>query len=82
MKYNLYTYYDRVSGIYSAPIPAVNRAVAIRQFVAQIKNAQTVGADDMELYEVGGFDIQSGEVSSVGKPVFVCSFVEYKSTEE
>lgn len=74
MNYNLYSYYDRVSGVYSSPIPSINRASAIRQFVAQV--AQGVSALDMELYEVGTFDILSGVIVPVA-PVFVCRYEEY-----
>lgn len=79
MKYNLYCYYDRVSGVYSAPIPAVNRASAIRQFLAQVKDS--LGANDMELYEVGTFETFSGDICSQ-KPVFVCRYEEYNTPAE
>lgn len=79
MLYNLYSYYDRVSGVYSAPIPAVNRAAAIRQFLAHVKDA--LGANDMELFELGTFDTFSGEIIAQ-KPVFVCRYEEYTTPTE
>lgn len=77
MNYNLYSYFDRVAGIYSAPVPAVNRAAAIRSFVANNRSNSTC-ADDMELYEIGSIDVNSGVITSIGAPVFVCRYTEYK----
>lgn len=74
MTYNLYSYYDRVSGLYSAPVPAVNRATAIRSFLEVQK--QNPSAKDVEIYEVGSFDIQSG-LMTAKKPEFVCTYQEY-----
>lgn len=77
MNYNLYCYYDRVSGIYSAPVPAVNRAVAIRSFISLFKDPQNaITAADMELYEVGTFNTLTGDIVSC-KATFVCRAEEY-----
>lgn len=74
MRYGLYSYYDRVSGLYSAPVPAVNRATAIRQFLEVQR--QNPSANDVEIYEVGTFDITTGEL--IGKKAeFVCTYQEY-----
>ena len=78
MKYILFTYYDRVSGVYSAPLPGVNRASAIRDMISRVRDS--VSANDMELYECGTFDIMTGEVTGC-KPVFVCRYEEYAKQE-
>lgn len=78
MIYNLYTYYDRVSGLYSAPVPAVNRATAIRSFL-EVQKGNT-SADDVELYEIGSLNIQSGEMIAK-KPDFVCTYSEYNEVK-
>lgn len=74
MIYNLYSYYDRVSGLYSAPVPAVNRATAIRSFLEVQK--QNPSAKDVEIYEVGSYNISTGEMIAK-KPEFVCTYQEY-----
>lgn len=74
MIYNLYSYYDRVSGLYSAPVPAVNRATAIRSFLEVQK--QNPSAKDVEIYEVGSYNISTGEMITK-KPEFVCTYQEY-----
>lgn len=74
MIYNLYSYYDRVSGLYSAPVPAVNRATAIRSFLEVQK--QNPAAKDVEIYEVGSYNISTGEIIAK-KPDFVCTYQEY-----
>lgn len=74
MIYNLYSYYDRVSGLFSAPVPAVNRATAIRSFLEVQK--QNPSANDVEIYEVGSYNITTGELVAK-KPEFVCTYQEY-----
>lgn len=74
MVYNLYTYYDRVSGMYSAPVPAVNRATAIRSFLEIQK--QNPSSKDMEIYEIGTYNVMTGELVAK-KPEFVCTYQEY-----
>lgn len=79
MIYNLYSYFDRVSGVYSSPMPSVNRASAIRGFIHNLENAPE--KLDMELYEVGTFNVSDGSITGVERPVFVCRYEEYVNKE-
>lgn len=72
MTYNLYCYYDRVAGLYSAPIPAVNDATALRSFVDNQRGNPS--ATDMDIYRVGSFNIQSGDFCALDRPEFVAGY--------
>jgi hypothetical protein len=68
MEYEIYTVYDRVSGMYGGLVLHVNKASAIRWFGDIMSKNEH--AADMDLYYIGTFDTQDG-VASIGSPVFV-----------
>lgn len=83
MKQCLFCYYDRAAGLYSSPICSVNRPVAIRNFVAVMRDdANKLTAPDMELYIIGSFDAESAEIQLLSKPELVVKFSEYLDTPE
>lgn len=68
MEYEIYTVYDRVSGMYGGLVLHVNKASAIRWFGDIMTNNEH--AADMDLYYIGTFDTQDGQ-SCMASPVFV-----------
>lgn len=70
----LYSYFDRKAHCYGAPFTAVNNDVAIRQFAGLIQDAgERLAIYDTELYKVGGFDVDLGEVYQ-GDSEFICDY--------
>lgn len=68
---NLYTMRDRKSGIYGNPFVSYNDKCAIRDFDAFCNLQQnSYLADDMELYKLGTFESDTGEIISY-KPEFL-----------
>lgn len=75
MKLNLYSIYDRVSGLYSTPIAFLNNGVAIRSFVSIMhESSNTITSHDSELYIIGEFDTQLGVGAFFSKPEFIISY--------
>lgn len=73
----VFSYFDRVAGLFSQPILSVNRAVAIRNFVAVMRSGDnSVAAPDMELYEIGSFDSTTG-LFTAKCPEFVARYRDY-----
>lgn len=71
MEFDVYTVFDRVSGLYCSYgglILHVNEASAIRWFGDVV--AKHEHSHDLDLYYVGTFDTQSGFLEA-DKPVFV-----------
>lgn len=68
----LFCIYDKCSGIYSEPFCAVNEEVAKRRF-KQICLGSSVVAPDLQLYKVGLFYSDCGEIIPLdtGKPEFL-----------
>lgn len=71
MIYELYSVYDKVSGVYGVPTPFVNRASAIRWFRVIIRDNEFAEPTDFELYKVGSFDTDKGVLFSTASPEFV-----------
>lgn len=72
----VYVMRDRKAGFYGTPFFSQNDATATRDFFGFCRMPQNEYlADDLELYYVGEFDSESGEITSLRKPVFltVCS---------
>lgn len=72
MFYNLYSYYDRVAGLYFAPLPAVNDATALRSFVENMRGNSS--AVDMDIYRVGAFNSQTGVFVALEHPEYVAGY--------
>lgn len=71
----LYTIRDRKSNIYGTPFGSFNHDTAIRDFhgfCKQVSNAYL--ADDLELYFLGEFNSDSGEIIRTDKPEFLVQF--------
>ena len=66
----LFCIFDRVSGLYGAPLVAVSQPVIIRQF-DYLVSTRPVDGGDLELYSIGTFDPETGVVEAFPKPVFV-----------
>lgn len=74
MKVGLYSYFDRKAHCYGAPFTAVNNEVAVRLFAGFIQDAGArLAIYDTEVYKVGEFDGDTGEVSE-GDPEFICDY--------
>lgn len=70
-KVNMYSMYDRLSGMYGNPYVSYNDASAKRDFVAFCKLPQNQYlSGDMELYKLGEFDSDTGEAVTY-KPEFI-----------
>lgn len=72
MEMKLFSVYDKVSGLYSAPFACSNQAVAVRQFYYAMSQAAMV-ARDSSLYELGTFDTVTG-VIKFNEVQFVCNY--------
>lgn len=68
----IYTMFDRVSQTYGEPFIAVNDSVAQRRFQYVCSNSPMV-CNDMQLFKLGTFDTDSGEV--VADKSFVCNYI-------
>lgn len=63
MKCGVYSIRDRKSGIYGSPFYAVNDDCAVRDFDRiATSEANAFIADDLELYKVGIFDNDTGNM--------------------
>lgn len=64
MLYNVYSIRDTKTG-YMSPLVDVNHAAAVRNFYHSVINADSIlrtYSVDFELYHIGGFDSDSGEL--------------------
>lgn len=61
----IYSIYDKVACLYSKPLPFENEACAKRYFNNLV--APNKAKDDYELYYIGEFSFDSGEVRSCDK---------------
>lgn len=76
MKTNLYTIRDRKASTYGTPFASFNHETAIRDFKGFCAQAQNVYlAPDLELYFIGTFESETGEVNMAhDKPEFLIQF--------
>lgn len=83
MKYNLYAVKDTVTGEFGAPYLGKNDNEAIRGFAygvnAPSNNLIHTHPEDMQLFKMGEFDIQTGEITS--KVEFLKNGAEVKKGE-
>lgn len=75
----LFCIYDRVAGTFSEPIAMLKKELAIRRFNYLMQQSPMV-AQDCDLFLVGSFDQDSGCLTALAKPEFVCRY-EVKSNE-
>lgn len=68
----MYVIRDRKGGFYGTPFCSQNDDTAARDFLGFCRMPQNEYlADDLELFYVGDFDSESGEITSPGKPVYM-----------
>lgn len=71
--YILFSIFDRVSKLYSEPFLAPSIAVAVRRFNYLMSQTPMVSGD-CQLYSLGSFDTETGSLSSLEKPEFICNY--------
>lgn len=83
MRMTMYSIRDRKAGIYGAPFMAQNDEVAKRDFVGFCSHPQNAYlANDMELYKMGEFESDTGEVIGEPKPLFIiCGYLDQRVYE-
>lgn len=75
----LYAIKDIKANQFGDPFTAINEAVAIRRFFYFGKSA-TMIANDLELWKVGDFDLDSGVI--IPANVFVCAWSDTLEGED
>lgn len=77
---NLYTIYDRKSGMYGTPFASPNDGCAKRDFHAFCSHtANEYIREDLELYKLGAFDSASGCLTDPQKPEFLTNYSEVQN---
>lgn len=74
----LYAFFDRVSGLFSAPFVQLNDGTAVRYYQYTMSQAEMV-AKDTALYYLGEYNENTGEIKPAVK--FVSNY-EVKVNEE
>ena len=74
----LYSIYDRVAGLYSCPLFMDNDNVAKRQFplICQNEPRFKMFPEDLELFKVGAFDVNSGVITPLARPEHLMKYTE------
>lgn len=65
--------FDRVTGVYSEPLFAINEASAVRRFNFIMANSQMVSSD-CQLFALGVFESDTGRIRVNSDPVFICNY--------
>ena len=79
MRVQLFSIFDTKSRVYLAPFVARSAVDATRQISASFRDPQMretpVGQhpDDFELFAVGGFDDETGEISPLQSKIFIAN---------
>lgn len=71
MKYGVYAIYDSAAHVFSAPTIDISDASAVRGFQQAIANSGSLmnfKPDDFSLYQVGTFDVETGELEPLTPP--------------
>lgn len=71
MKYGVYAIYDSAAHVFTAPTIDISDASAVRSFQQAIANSGSVmnfKPDDFSLYQVGTFDVETGELEPFTPP--------------
>lgn len=67
----MYMFYDRCSGLFNNPFPAVNHEVAKRFFRHCCSGDTAYMAADLDLFYVGEVDEKTGVFTAPDKPEFL-----------
>lgn len=78
---NVYSIFDVVAGVYSAPFFCVSDVVAVRVFRSAMHPESMIVQfpNDYQLHYIGTFDDSTGLITSDLVNSFVCSAVDYVS---
>ncbi len=71
MIYGVYAIYDSAAHVFTAPTIDISDASAVRSFQQAIGNSGSVmnfKPDDFSLYQVGTFDVETGEIEPFTPP--------------
>lgn len=71
MIYGVYAIYDSAAHVFTAPTIDISDASAVRSFQQAIANSGSVmnfKPDDFSLYQVGTFDVETGELEPITPP--------------
>ena len=71
MIYGVYAIYDSAAHVFTAPTIDISDASAVRSFQQAIANSGSVmnfKPDDFSLYQVGTFDVETGELEPFTSP--------------
>ena len=71
MIYGVYAIYDSAAHVFTAPTIDISDASAVRSFQQAIANSASVmnfKPDDFSLYQVGTFDVETGELEPFTPP--------------
>ena len=71
MIYGVYAIYDSAAHVFTAPAIDISDASAVRGFQQAIANSCSVmnfKPDDFSLYQVGTFDVETGELEPLTPP--------------
>lgn len=71
MIYGVYAIYDSAAHVFTAPTIDISDASAVRSFQQAISNSGSVmnfKPDDFSLYQVGTFDVETGELEPFTPP--------------
>lgn len=69
----IYSIFDRLAGLYGSPFYQLKKELAVRQFDYVMKNASMVSGD-CDLYYLGEYNTETGEIMPVSKPEFIKHF--------
>lgn len=71
MIYGVYAIYDSAAHVFTAPTIDISDASAVRSFQQALANSGSVmnfKPDDFSLYQVGTFDVETGELEPFTPP--------------
>ena len=66
-----YVVKDKKMADYGTPLFYPNKAVAVRDFQAAVKNGTIKFGEDMELYFIAKYDTESGHFVEVDSPIYI-----------
>ena len=81
----LYSFFDRVAGVFSAPFVGERKEAVIRGVKLAIKQGGNqpwqVYPDDNDLFVIADMDEQTGRLTVPDNPVLVCHLSDVKGDE-
>ncbi len=71
MIYGVYSIFDSAAGVFTAPTIDISDGSAVRSFQQALANSGSImnfKPDDFSLYQVGTFDVESGQLAPLIPP--------------